>query len=452
MKAKTHLRWCILSLIFLATVICYMDRQVISILMPVISDKDHYDLTKSTQAWIFNAYLFAYTVGPSIMGWLMDKWGSRRGYAVSMAFWSAAGVLTALAVAMGTGLTRLFGIALAPVVVGLMVCRFVLGIGESANWPAAIKTISEWFPTRERSLAVGWFNSGSSVGAAIAPGLCTYILIRYGWQWAFVSVGSIGFLWIFAWLAYYRPLAQHPRVTEEERSYIQSGQEQTTAKAKRVRWGELLRVPQVRGVVMTRFFMDQIWWFYSTWLPTFLKDDRGLDVKTGWIPLTVAFVASDLGNLFGGWASSALIKRGYSMNAARKIVMTPCAAVMMVGLAVPFIPKVWNVAISPNAIVIALISLVTFSYQSWSVNMLTIPADVLPAEVVGSAAGLSHMGAGLGGIVAMYLTGYLADKTGSFSAIVWVMGAMPVIGVTFLYLVIGKIVPYRREAANVANA
>lgn len=436
MKRIPHLRWYILALIFLATVINYMDRQVISILAPVIADKDHFNIDDKTLAKIFNAFLVAYTIGPSIMGYLMDKWGSRKGYVISMGLWSAAGVLTAFALAIGTGITRVLPIALAPIVVGFIVCRFVLGVGESANWPAAIKTISEWFPTRERSFAVGWFNSGSSIGAVIAPGLVTFLLLRYGWQSAFVSVGVIGFLWIGAWLAFYRPLAEHPRVTEEERSYIVSSQEQKTPGAKRVRWAELLRIRQVRGVIATRFFMDPIWWFYTLWLPKFFVDDRGVDLKKSAIFLTVSFLASDLGNLFGGWASSALVKRGRSVNAARKMVMTPCAALMMLGIAVPFVP---------DKAAVALIAVVMFCYQSWSVNMLTIPADVVPGEVVGSAAGLSHMGAGLGGIVVTTLAGYLADKTGSFTSTIMLMGCMPVVGITFLYLVIGRIAPYERK-------
>lgn len=443
MKKIPHLRWYILALIFLATVINYMDRQVISILAPVLADKKHFDLDDKTLAKIFNAFLIAYTIGPSIMGWVMDKLGSRKGYVISMGLWSAAGVLTAFAMAIGTGIVRVVPVALAPIVVGFIACRFVLGLGESANWPAAIKTISEWFPTRERSYAVGWFNSGSSIGAVIAPGLCTYLLLKFGWQSAFITVGVIGFLWMGAWLAFYRPLAEHPRVTEEERSYILDSREKEASGAKRVRWAELLGIRQVLGVIATRFFMDPIWWFYTLWLPKFFVDDRGVDLKKSAIFLTVSFLASDLGNLFGGWASSALIKRGWSVNRARKTVMTPCAVLMMLGIAVPFVP---------NAAAVALIAVVMFCYQSWSVNMLTIPADVVPSEVVGSAAGLSHFGAGLGGIAVTTLAGYLADKTGSFTSTIMLMGLMPIVGITFLYIVIGRIAPYRRKTEGGQDA
>jgi ACS family hexuronate transporter-like MFS transporter len=428
-----HLRWYILALIFLATVINYLDRQTISVMAPAISKI--YNLDEPTMALIFSAFLWAYTIGPSISGWIVDRLGSRKGYVLSMGIWSAAGVLTAAAAAIGRGAHAIVPLKIAPIVLGFMVCRFILGLGESANWPAAIKTISEWFPTRERSFAIGWFNSGSSVGALVAPGLCTWLLLAYGWQMGFVVIGVVGFAWIAGWLAVYRPLAEHPRVTDEETSYIRSGQEpeQSPEAAKRVGWIDILRIKPTRGVIFTRFFMDPVWWFYTIWLPTALAKDRGMDLKSIAVFATVAFLASDLGNLFGGYASSALVKRGWSVNRSRKTVMVPCALCIMLGLAVPFV--------SVKAAV-GLIAAVMFCYQSWSVNMLTIPADVVPRHIVASAAGLSHMGAGFGGIAMNYAVGHLAKSTGSFTVPFMLMGLMPVIGIAFLFLVIGRIAPY----------
>lgn len=431
-----HLRWYILVLIFLATIINYLDRMTINVSAPVIARI--YGLDNETLALMFNAFLIAYTLGPTPMGWLMDRFGSRRGYVLSMGLWSAAGMLTAFALAIGHGVSYVVPLSIAPIVLGFMVCRFVLGLGESANWPVAIKTISEWFPKRERAFAIGWFNSGSSVGVAIAPGVCTWLMVRYGWQAAFIVVGAIGFVWIAGWLALYRPPAEHPRITQKELDYIQTSQqeEHSPEDAKHVRWIDLIRQRQICGVVATRFFMDPIWWFYTFWLPTYFIQDRQVDLKQMAIFTTLSFLASDFGNVFGGWASSALVKRGKSVNAARKTVMVPCAALMMLGLAVPFV--------SVNAAV-ALIAVVMFCYQSWSVNMLTIPTDVVPRHVVGSAAGLSHMGAGFGGIVVTTIAGRLSDATGSFTSTIVLMGAMPIIGITFLFLVIGRIAPYRRK-------
>ncbi|MDH7601346.1 MAG: MFS transporter [Armatimonadota bacterium] len=435
MKIK-HLRWYILALVFAATIINYLDRQTISVMAPAISKI--YRLDEPTMAIIFSAFLWAYTIGPTITGWIIDKLGSRRGYILAMGIWSAAGVLTAAAPSIGRVFHKVLPLNVAPVVLGFIVCRFILGLGESANWPAAIKTISEWFPTKERSFAIGWFNSGSSVGAVVAPGLCTWLLLTYGWRMGFIVVGAIGFIWIAAWLVLYRPLATHPLVTEDERNYIRFGQEieRDSDEAPKVRWIDILRIKPTRGVVLTRFFMDPVWWFYTIWLPTALAKDRGMDLKSIAVFATLAFLASDLGNIFGGGASSWLIKNGWSVNRARKSVMVPCALCIMSGLAVPFV--------SAKAAV-ALIALIMFCYQSWSVNMLTIPADVLPRRIVASAAGLSHMGAGFGGIVMNYVVGHLAKSTGSFTIPFMLMGLMPLIGIAFLFLVIGRIAPYGKD-------
>jgi len=430
----SHVRWYILALIFLATIINYLDRMTINVSAPVIAEL--YNLDNETLALVFSAFLWAYTFGPGPMGWLMDKLGPRRGYVLSMGLWSGAGVLTAFALVIGRGLAVVVPLSVAPIVLGFIVCRFVLGLGESANWPVAIKTISEWFPPKERSFAIGWFNSGSSVGVAVAPLLCAALLAKWGWQAAFLVVGLIGFLWIAGWLVLYRPLSEHPLVTDDERNYILAGQaeEHSHEEAKRARWADVLRVRQVRGVVMTRFFMDPIWWFYTFWLPTYFVQDRHLDLKKMAIFTALSFLASDLGNIFGGWASSALMKRGRSVNAARKMVMVPCALLMMLGLFVPFAPKYLAVGI---------IAVVMFCYQSWSVNMLTIPADVVPRSILGSAAGLSHMGAGFGGIAVTWAAGYLSTKTHSFTSTIMLMGLMPIVGISFIFLVIGRIAPYR---------
>ena len=435
MKKIAHLRWYILGLIFLATIVNYLDRMTINVAAPVIGDIYHLD--NETLALIFSAFLWAYTIGPSITGWLMDRVGARKGYVLSMGIWSAAGVLTAFAVTIGHAISPIVPLAIAPIVLGFIVCRFILGLGESANWPVAIKTISEWFPARERSFAVGWFNSGSSVGAVVAPGLVTYLLLRYGWRMPFIVIGVIGFVWILGWLAVYRPLSEHPKVTEKELEYIRSSQEKERSSAEEgIRWLDVLKIRQVWGVVLTRFFMDPIWWFYTFWLPKYFVDDRGLDLKKMAIFMTLSFLASDFGNLFGGWASSGLVKRGWSINAARKTVMAPCAVLMMLGLAVPQ---------ASNSAAVGMIALVMFCYQSWSVNMLTIPADVVPRGGVGSAAGLSHMGAGFGGIAVTYVTGHLSQRFGSFTGPIMLMGVVPIIGIAFLFLVIGRIAPYRSE-------
>ncbi len=409
----------------------------INVSAPVIAKL--YNLDNATLALIFQSFLIAYTVGPAAAGWFLDKVGSRRGYIVSMSVWSGAGVLTAFAWSIGHGLCVLFPfVKMAPIVLGFMLCRFILGLGESANWPAAIKTISEWFPLRERAFAVGCFNSGSSVGVAIAPVVVTWLLIKHGWQAAFVLVGLIGYVWVALWLLFYHPLKAHPWVTDEERDYISSSQqdEHTEEEEDSARWIDVLGIPQIRGIVFTRFFMDPIWWFYTFWLPTYFAQDRQVNLKEMAIFTTLSFIASDLGNIFGGWASSALIRRGYSTNAARKTVMVPCAILMMFGLVVPFVSL---------PLAVSIIAVVMFCYQSWSVNMLTLPTDIVPRRLVASAAGLSHMGAGIGGMVVTYVAGLLSTMTGSFTSTVMLMGAMPLVGIILLLAVIGRIAPYHKK-------
>lgn len=462
MKRIPHLRWYILALIFLATIINYLDRMTINVSAPVIAKL--YNLDNEALAVVFSAFLWAYTLGPGPMGWVMDKLGSRRGYSLSMGLWSGAGVLTAFAVFIGKGLDPIVPLAVTPIVLGFIVCRFVLGVGESANWPVAIKSISEWFAPKERSFAMGIFNSGSSVGVAVAPLLCAWLLARWGWQAAFVAVGLIGFVWMALWLIFYRPPAEHPWITEQELDYIQSEQatEHSVEEVKRAKWLDLLRIRQVVGVVCTRFFMDPIWWFYTFWLPTYFVQDRHLDLKNMAVFTALSFIASDLGNLFGGWMSGRLVKSGRTINAARKMVMTPCALLMMLGLAIPFVPEMsrttWSLAglsltFRPDlAAVVSLIAVVMFCYQSWSVNMMSIPADVVPKTILGSAAGLSHMGAGFGGIVVTMVAGYLSTKYHSFKSVIVLMGLMPIVGITFLYLLIGRIAPYRKEYDNEAAA
>lgn len=430
-----HLRWYILGLIFLATIINYLDRMVWNVTQPYIGEI--YQLSNTQLALIVLAFNLGYTLGPVPMGWFMDRVGTRRGYPFSMAFWSSAGVLTALAIPIGHALKSVVPFYVAPVILGFMVCRFVLGVGESGNWPVAIKSISEWFPARERSFAMGIFNSGSSVGATVAPALCLWLMAAFGWRATFVLVGIIGFLWIVGWIALYRPPSEHERITEEELNYITKSDspDQVVQEVKIMRWTEVLKIRAVLGVLATRFFAEQVWWFCQTWIPTYYKQERNLDIKSLAIFTTLSFLSSDLGNIFGGWASSALIKLGWSVDRARKVVMLPCGLLMMSSLAVPFVGL---------HLAVALIALLTFCYQSWSVNMLTIPADVVPRRALASAAGLAHMAAGGAAILINLLTGKLSDLYG-FTPVFLIIGADAMLAVVLLFVAVGRIDPYRRN-------
>ncbi len=433
------LRWWIVALIFLATVVNYLDRMTINVAAPKLVEI--FGITETQKSIIFSGFLWAYLLMPGFAGWLMDKLGSRTGYILSMTVWSLAGVLTIFALPVGNAILSIIPLGLSAAVVGFTFFRFILGSGESANWPVAVKTISEWFPARERSFAVGIFNCGSSVGATIAPLIVTWILIQFGWQAVFVVTGSVGFIWVIFWYLLYRKPEDHPALSEKEKEYIfkgredgvqvQTGEHGTTPVVKKLAWKDIFKHRQVIGIIITRFFMDPVWWFYTFWLFSYLVKDRGFEILKMGIYGTIPFLTSDFGNLFGGWASSQLIKKGWSINRARKTVMVISALFIMLGIPAAF-------SKSPY-ISIALISLVTFFYQSWSVNMLTFPADIAPRHLVGSIMGMSVMGATLGGLVVNYATGIVADTFKSFTPIIIYLGLVPLIGIAMLFLVIGEI-------------
>ncbi|MBI2842254.1 MAG: MFS transporter [Armatimonadetes bacterium] len=435
MEKIRHLRWYILGFVFIATIINYLDRMAWNCTQPVIGKLYHMD--NAHLALIVLSFQLAYTFGPIPMGWLMDRMGTRRGYSLSMFIWCSAGVLTAFALPIGEGIKSILPISGLSIIVGFAFCRFILGVGESANFPVAIKAMSEWFPTKERSLAIGSFNTGSSIGAMVSPMVCAWLYLAYGWQAMFVIVGSIGFLWIIGWMKIYRRPSEHPRITQEELAYIQDSRtdEKPAVEARKLSYLEVIKIRQVWGVLLMRTFAEQVWWFCQTWLPTYFFQDRGLDLKKMAFFVMLSFVMADVGNVFGGWTSSTLIKRGWSINAARKTVMVPCGLLMMSAAIVPF------VSIYPAVL---LISMVTFCYTSWSANQLTIPTDVVPKSAVGSAAGLAHVSAGAGGMIITALTGLITTRYHSFTPIFVLIGIVPLIAVIMLFVAVGRIAPYQK--------
>lgn len=379
-----HLRWWIAGLLFLVTVLNYFDRQTLSVLAPTI--RDEFRMSNQDYAIILNCFLGAYMIMQPVTGFLLDRLGTRWGFALMFTWWTIA-----------TALHRW-----AQGVWSFAAFRFLLGMGEAGNWPGATKAIAEWFPRRERAFAMGIFNSGSSTGALLAPPLIVWITIQYGWRNAFLIAAVGGFAWLFLWLVLFRKPQEHPwmRVQEVE-ALARDPDQQVGAKAQRIPWARLLRYREVRGIVVARFLADPIWWFYVFWIFDYLKHQRGLSLTTigkiGWIP----FLTADLGCLVGGGLSSYLMRRGWSTDKARKSVMVP-SALLMSGAALIFHSKtVWEA--------LALISLATFAHQSWSTNMLTLPADLFPSQAVASVSGLSGFGAAFGGFLFQGLTGYLLD-------------------------------------------
>jgi ACS family hexuronate transporter-like MFS transporter len=407
-----HLRWWIVWTLFGSTVINYISRQTLSVLANTITQEFH--LTNTDYSRIVSAFQIAYALMWLAGGVLIDVIGARLGLILAALWWSVASMLTGFANSVFS-----FGLF-----------RFLLGVGEGCNWPAASKVVAEWFPARQRGLAVAIFDSGSSVGAILAPPLVWWVTRTFGWRYAFVASGFLGFLWVVLWLALYHPLRKHPKLTEEERVLIEAGRDTAEISARRGagRWLELLKQPNVWGIVLGRSLTDPIWWFYVFWLPKYLGDVRGFDLKHiaafVWIP----FVAADIGNFTGGFLSGFLIKRGMPVIRARKWVCVLSSLPVLAGI---------PAAMTSNAYwAIALISVAVWGYASWSTMGLTFPSDLFPQDVVASVTGLSGLVAsGIAGIAFTLAVGWLVDRFSYFPAFV-AAGLVPLLATACVLILI----------------
>ncbi|MCA1620475.1 MAG: MFS transporter [Acidobacteria bacterium] len=412
-----RLRWWIGGLLFASTVINYIDRQTLSNLAPFL--KRDYGWTNTDYAYLVISFRIAYSVGQTVCGRLVDKLGTRRGLTLSVIWYSVVSMLTSLAGGFYS----------------FAAFRFLLGVGESANWPAATKAVSEWFPKRERGLATALFDSGSSIGAAIAPYLVLGIYFKWGWRPAFIVPGVLGFIWLAAWRWLYHRPEEHPRVSAEEREMIlrdRREDEPEGGERVRPRWGQLLRLPQTWGTISARTLTDPVWFFVTDWFPIYLVA-KGISLEEGLFAFWIPFIAADLGNFFGGWLSGHLIKRGWSVGAARK------ALVVFGGLGVTvLIPTVFTT----NLLAIALLfGFATFSYASFTTIANVLPSDLFHSESVASVSGLSGTGAGIGTIIAFLLVGYVSDAradtgTAAFDPIIVVAGLIPLVGMALVLLLV----------------
>src|SRR6266581_1960184 len=412
------LRWWIVGLIFLATLINYIDRLTISVLAPVIT-RD-LGLTNTEFGGILTWFLLAYTISQGLSGRFYDRVGNKRGFVCSITLWSIA----AMAHAFARGLAS------------LSVFRFVLGLGEAGNWPGAAKTVAEWFPIRERAFGMAIFNSGAAIGSVVAPPLIVWLSLTYGWQKTFIMTGSLGFAWLVLWLLFYQTPDRHKWLGEEERHLIREGQRAgatetiVTAPPAPLGWRELLRYRQVWAIVLARFLTDPIWWLYISWLPKYLADARGFSlVKIGlfaWVP----YVAADAGSLSGGWLSGYLIKHGWSVDRARKAVIVGAALLMPAGI--------FAVRAQRAMTALALMCVVLFAFQVWINNVQTLPSDFFPQNAVGSVAGLGGMGAGIGSMIFIFATGWVVDHF-SYVPVLVVAGLLAPFGTLVLFTLSGRI-------------
>ncbi len=410
------LRWWIVGLVFLATLINFIDRLTISVLAPVITTQ--LGLTNLQFASISTWFLVAYTASQVFSGKLYDRIGTRRGFTVSILIWYTA----AMAHAFAKGLAS------------LSCFRFLLGLGEAGNWPGAAKVVAEWFPVRQRALGMAIFNSGVSVGSILAPPLIVWLQLTFGWKTTFLATGALGFGWLALWVLFYETPERHPAISTEEYQLIKEERVVAAHRAS-MSWRDLLKYRQVWAIVLSRFVTDPVWWLYITWLPLYLYNVRGFSLKQIGLFAWVPYVAADAGSLVGGWISGHFISRGWTVDRARKSVIVAGAVFMSAGIPAAF---------ADSAVVaLAFISAVTFGFQSWINNVQTIPSDLFPEQAVASVAGLGGVGAGIGAILFTLSTGFVVDHFHSYTPILVVAGLLPVAGTFVLFLLGG---PIRRLA------
>jgi ACS family hexuronate transporter-like MFS transporter len=397
-----RLRWYICGLLFFATTINYIDRQVLGLLKPVISRELHW--TEADFGWIISAFQAAYAIMMPVAGRLVDWIGPKRGYAIAVIFWSLA--------AMSHSLARS--------VMQFAMARFALGLGESANFPAALRTVADWFPQQERALATGWFNSGTNIGALVAPLIVPWITVRYGWRPAFLFTSGLVLIWLVLWFAGYR----HPPV-----SVVHAD----TKPASRLPYMRLLTERRAWAFLAGKFLTDPVWWFYLYWLPGFLYKNYGLNLTAMGAPLVAVYLLADVGSVSGGWLSSSLLKRGFTANRARKTAMLVCAVAVTGVMFVPFTKgNLW--------LAVALIGLAAGSHQGWSANLFTLPSDLFPQEAVGSVVGLGGLGGAISGALVAPMVGYWLDFShDSYGPLFVVAGSMYLIALSVIHVLVPKL-------------
>jgi ACS family hexuronate transporter-like MFS transporter len=403
-------RWRICALLFFATTINYVDRQVLGVLAPELQARLGW--SEIEYGYIVTAFQGAYALGLVAMGGMIDRLGARLGYALAISIWS----LAAMAHALVSG------------VPGFGVVRFLLGFGEAGNFPAAIKAVAEWFPRRERALATGIFNSGSNVGAVVAPLVVPFIAVRFGWQAAFLCTGGFSLLWLLTWLAVYRPPRQHARLSPSELAYIES---EPAEPAGRIAWAQLLRCRQTWAFLAAKFLTDPVWWFFLSWLPKFLNATYGLSLTGLGPPLVVIYLMADAGSIGGGWLAAALLKRGWTANRARKSAMLVCALCVVPIVFAARAGGVWTAA--------GLIGLAAAAHQGWSANAFTLVSDMFPQRAVASVVGIGGFGGAVGGMLISTFTGFLLEFTGSYVPVFVMAGSAYLVALGVVHMLAPKL-------------
>ena len=408
-------RWVICALLFFATTINYVDRQVLGFLAPDLQRSIGWN--EAQYGWIVFAFQTAYAISLLVVGRVMDWFGTRKGFSFAIVVWSLAAM----------------GHALAHSAFGFGAARFALGLGEGGNFPAAIKTVAEWFPKKERALATGIFNAGSNLGPIIVPLTVPWIVTHYGWRMAFVATGALGFAWLLLWLPVYRRPEEHPRVSKRELAHIKSDPLEPTTK---ISWSQLFPHRQTWAFAIGKFLTDPIWWFYLYWLAKFLDKNYGISLSKLSLPVIVVYVIADGGSVGGGWLSSQLIKNGWTVNRARKTAMLVCACCVVPVVFAAFATNMWTAVL--------LIALAAAAHQGWSANIFTMASDVFPRRAVGTVVGIGGMAGAVGGMCFSAATGYVLLWTNSnYVPIFIVCGSVYLVALLLIHLLMPRLEPVK---------
>ncbi|TDE10549.1 MFS transporter [Dyadobacter psychrotolerans] len=410
-QKPSSMRWYICALLFFATTINYIDRQVLAILAPQLQTEIGW--SEIEYGYIVTAFQFSYAIGLLLAGKLIDFLGTKKGYIISIIIWSFAAISHAFA-----GSASGFGVA-----------RLTLGIGESGNFPAAIKTISEWFPRKERALATGIFNSGSNIGAIVAPLLVPVIALNYGWQWAFIATGMLGFIWLLFWLKMMKKPALHAQVNASELALIESDHDFDSGQPLSIR--QIISTRKVWAIAIGKFLTDPIWWFFLYWLPKYLHTTYGLELNKIGLPLITAYLIADVGSIGGGWVSSKFLKMGWSVNASRKTTLLICAVLVIPIYFVSGISQLWPAVL--------LIGLGMAAHTGWSANMYTLATDFFSKRDVGTVVGFIGMSGAVGGMLMASATGHLLEATGSYKSVFVIAASTYSLALLIIHLLVPDI-------------
>jgi MFS transporter, ACS family, hexuronate transporter len=421
-RATSRFRWTVCALLFFATVICYMDRQILGLLAPLLQDEIGW--TQVQYGRIVMAFTAFYAIGILCFGRIVDWLGARVSYAGAMLMWSVAAMLHA---AVGS-------------VLGFAAVRALLGIGEGGNFPAAIKTTAEWFPRRERALATGIFNSGANIFAVFPPAIIPPLAVAFGWRAAFIIIGAIGIVWLAVWLAIYRPTGTPVQEEFDELCDEAEALDADNTNTRPPSWGELFKKRETWAILIGKFLTNPIWWFYLFWLPKWLNESRGMDMQHIGLPLVVVYAFATVGSIGGGWISSRLLRNGWSVNAARKTAMLICACCALPIAVVPHVDSLW--------VAVGIVGLAAAAHQGWSANLFTAVSDLFPRRALGAVVGIDGMAGAVGGILFSEVIGQVLQHTGHY----WVLFAIGALAyplaLTIMHMLTPRMTPVQLDAQS----